>query len=70
MHCVHVQLMLAHVIFALQVVQRIPGRANKDEEGEGHYDKVLAISCHPEKTMLASGSLSEDTAIRVWEDQN
>lgn len=54
----------------MQMVQRIPGRATKEEEGDGHWDTVLAISCHPEKKLLASGSLGKDPTVRVWEDKN
>ena len=54
----------------LQIVQNIPGRANADELGDGHHDKVIGISCHPDKKLIASGSLSGDTIVRIWQDAN
>ena len=54
----------------MQVVQKIPGRANADDPGDGHHDKVTGISCHPDKKLLASGSLNGDTTVRIWEDTN
>ncbi len=54
----------------LQIVQKIPGRANGDDPGDGHHDKVIGISCHPDKKLIASGSLSGDTTVRIWQDTN
>ena len=56
--------------YAMQIVQKIPGRASADAAGDGHYDKVVGISCHPEKKLIASSSLSGDTTVRIWEDTN
>ena len=53
-----------------QIVQRIPGRADADDPGDGHHDKVIGISCHPDKKLIASGSLSGDTTVRIWQDAN
>ena len=52
----------------LQIVQKIPGRVTADDPGDGHHDKVIGISCHPDKKLIASGSLSGDTFVRIWQD--
>ena len=54
----------------LQIVQTIPGRDNADEAGEGHCDKVITVSCHPDRKLMASGSLNSDTSVKIWEDNN
>ena len=54
----------------LQVVQRLPGRKNADEKGDGHCDKVIAVSCHPDRKLMASGSLHNDTSVKIWEDND
>lgn len=54
----------------LQIVQQIPGRETADEAGEGHCDKVIAVSCHPDRKLMASGSLNSDTSVKIWEDNN
>ena len=59
----------AHAL-RLQIVQKIPGRQNQDEPGEGHCDKVISVSCHPDRKLMASGSLSGDTSVKIWEDEN
>ncbi len=57
-------------MLSMQIVQKIPGRLTADETGDGHCDKVIGISCHVDKKLIASGSLSGDTAVRIWEDTN
>lgn len=37
---------------------------------EGHKDAVLAVDCHPQKHMIASGSMENDLTIRLWEHTN
>lgn len=58
------------MVLWLQIVQKIPGRKTADEAGEGHCDKVIAVSCHPDMKLLASGSLNSDTSVKIWEDSN
>ena len=58
------------VVLWLQIVQRISGRKSADEAGEGHCDKVIVVSCHPDMKLLASGSLNSDTSVKIWEDTN
>lgn len=52
----------------LQLVQVLPGRSDPAAPGDGHCDKVLAVDAHPTKAQLASGGLSKDCTIRIWED--
>jgi len=35
---------------------------------EGHTDTVLAIAAHPTKPILASGGMSKDRTVRLWEE--
>jgi COMPASS component SWD3 len=32
----------------------------------GHTDMVLAVACHPSKSMIASGALDIDKSVRIW----
>jgi hypothetical protein len=49
-------------------VQRIEGRSGPEEEGSGHCDTVVAVAAHPTANMIASGGLSKDREIKIWED--
>ena len=51
-----------------QVVQKISGRASKEEAGDGHFNAVLATACHPDLNLLATASLEPDLRIILWED--
>ena len=55
---------------ALQVAQVIPGRESPEEEGVGHCDAVLALTCHPRLAMFATGALQKDCSIRLWVDRS
>eukprot|EP00639_Heterosigma_akashiwo_P027772 CAMPEP_0194679778 /NCGR_PEP_ID=MMETSP0295-20121207/11008_1 /TAXON_ID=39354 /ORGANISM="Heterosigma akashiwo, Strain CCMP2393" /LENGTH=396 /DNA_ID=CAMNT_0039565273 /DNA_START=142 /DNA_END=1332 /DNA_ORIENTATION=+ len=35
---------------------------------EGHTDTVLCVAAHPTRPLLASGGLTRDCTIRLWED--
>lgn len=37
---------------------------------DGHTDSILALDCHPKRHYIASGALSKDTNIRLWESCN
>ena len=52
-----------------QVVQVLPGRDGPEEPGAGHCDAVLAVACHPKKSMIASGALGRDCTIKLWTDE-
>ena len=54
--------------FCLQLVQKIEGRSSPEEEGDGHCDLVLAVARHPTSNIIASGGLSKDCLIKIWED--
>ena len=54
--------------FCLQLVQKLEGRSTPEEEGDGHCDLVLAVARHPACNIIASGGLSKDCLIKIWED--
>ena len=56
------------VFVAVQIVQQIPGKAIAEDPGDGHHDKVIGISSHPDKKLIASGCLNGDTTVKIWED--
>jgi COMPASS component SWD3 len=33
---------------------------------EGHADTVISVSCHPEQSIIASGSLGRDKSVKIW----
>ena len=35
----------------------------------GHTDMVLAVACHPSKSLIASGALDIDKTVRIWVGQ-
>lgn len=53
----------------MQLVQTVPGRLEPDADGDGHCDKVLAVDAHPKLPQIASGGLSKDCTIKIWEDK-
>lgn len=53
----------------LQLVQKIAGREGKEDAGDGHCDKVLAVAAHPHLRIIASAGVSGDCEIKVWEDK-
>ena len=32
-----------------------------------YLDVALAVSCHPERNLLASGALEKDLTVKIWE---
>lgn len=55
---------------AAQVVQKLEGRPSRESSGTGHCAPVLAVSCHPRKSLIASGALGDDNTIKLWSDAN
>ena len=52
-----------------QVAQRIPGRAEPSDPGNGHCDAVLCIDAHPTRPMLVSAGHKKDRTAKLWEHQ-
>lgn len=51
-------------------MQKLEGRPDKDAPGDGHCDVVLTVSCHPQKSIIASGALDADCTIKIWADNS
>lgn len=37
---------------------------------QGHKDVVLAVACHPMRNIIASGSIEQDTSVKIWVDKS
>jgi len=53
-----------------ELVQQLHGKKSADAEGDcdGHCDVVVAIDCHKDKQVIASGSLEKDKTVKIWID--
>lgn len=51
-------------------MQKIQGRAEASEAGDGHTDKVLAVAAHPTLRVIASAGLNKDCEIKLWSDDS
>eukprot|EP00959_Pyramimonas_sp_CCMP1952_P448965 9401005-Pyramimonas_sp.AAC.1 len=49
-----------------EIVQKLDGRESADAQGDGHCDVVVAIDCHANRPVIASGSLEKDKTVKIW----
>jgi len=53
-------------INSMQIVQKIEGRAGKEDAGEGHCAAVVCVDANPRVGLIVSGALEEDNSVKIW----